>query len=134
MVAQLQATARGENWDAKPWRGRFIEALDRSGVLGSIMDVNNSMEGLSFGHIRLRPALGVGGAGDLNHAVGALGGPTGSTAINVLQSIFGNPADPATRSAQLRLVPLHNIWQHKALLNLVAKQHNQTGQGPAFDR
>jgi hypothetical protein len=130
VVAHMQARVRGENLSAKPWRAQFIEAVDRSGILGWAMDANNAVEGISHGTIGLRPWLGVGGHGDLDHEVGALAGPTGSTAINLFKSAFGNQNDPATRQAQIRSIPLHNIWQVHALTNWVASQNNHKGQGP----
>ncbi len=130
IVDRMQSTARGENWDSKPWIGKLVGGLDRSGALGWMMDADNAMEAITFGQVGLRPSLGIGGHGDLGHAVGALAGPTGSTAFNVFNSVFGNPADPATRQAQQRLIPLHNIWQAKALMGFIGKEQGNRGQGP----
>lgn len=130
IVDRMQSTARGENWDAKPWIGKLVGGLDRSGGLGWFMDADNAMEAITFGQVGLRPSLGIGGHGDLGHAVGALAGPTGSTAFNVFNSVFGNQADPATRQAQQRLIPLHNIWQAKALMGFIGKEQGNRGQGP----
>jgi hypothetical protein len=110
------------------------EALRRSGLNGWNMDATNAMDGLSYGGTGLRPSLGVGGQGDLAHATGQLAGPIGSPATNLMNSIFANPADPWTRSVQMRFVPLHTIRQTHALMNWVAQEKNFKGQGPPFER
>ena len=57
-------------------------------------------------------------------------GPSGSTSINLIHSMFGNPFDRGTRQAQLRLMPLHNIWQTKALMNHITTEQAHRGEGP----
>jgi hypothetical protein len=132
MLADMMLShARGEDYQHKSWRTKIINALDRSGVLGSFMDINNTVEGLSSGMLGLRPALGAPTPGGLSRVAGAVGGPSISTFENLQRSFFGNPEDPQTQSARLRTIPLANTWHAHELLNMAAGRNGHDDNGPA---
>lgn len=118
----LQTHARGEDYGSKNAAAKFTGALDHSGVLGYIMDVDNAVEGASQNMLGLRPWIGATpfGQGSLRGQAGAVGGPTVSSALDLLTSVTGNQASPMTRSAQLRVLPYFRAWQLHELLNMVA--------------
>jgi hypothetical protein len=130
LSAAGQKTARGENFSGKEWSQQLSDALDHSQLKVWPMNTTDAMRGLRNGNIGLRPYLGLGGPGDLTYEAGRAGGPAGSTAINLMNSVFANRYDPATQQMQNRYVPLHTIWQTTSLLHRAAKDHAMSAAGP----
>lgn len=89
-----------KQWDAKREIGDdpielVIEGMDRSGVLGSVMEINNTLEKLSSNNFGLRPLLGV--------ERGAARFVSRSMSENLLGPTFGSFLDTSLRVANAGL-------------------------------
>ena len=118
-IVQL-SQRRGEDYGKKNGARRFSDALDRSGLLGYFMDVNNMAEGASFNAFGLRPFLGASrGPGSTRQAAGAFGGPSVSQIMDAITSI-GPTEDPRVHQARRRLVPLGRVWPLDPIFGQIA--------------
>lgn len=113
---------RKETFDEK-----LINAVDRSGMLGYFMDINNAVEKLSNYGVGLRPALT---QGNRNYApvqakIGAVFGPTASNVMNIGEIVkdvaYGN-ADQGTLDTLRFVTPFSN---HPALDPVFDRIYNQ---------
>jgi hypothetical protein len=75
----------------------IAEGIDRSGVLGSVMEINNTIEKLSSNGIGLRPLLGIEAA--------ASRFVSRSMSENILGPTFGSLLDTSLRVANAGLTP-----------------------------
>ena len=120
LTDMLQSQRRGEDYGKKNGARRFSDALDRSGLLGYFMDVNNMAEGTSFNAFGLRPFLGASrGPGSTRQAAGAFGGPSVSQIMDAITSI-GPTEDPRVHQARRRLVPLGRVWHLDPIFDQIA--------------
>lgn len=89
-----------KQWDAKREIADdptelIIEGIDRSGLLGSVMEINNTLEKLSSNNFGLRPLLGV--------ERGAARFVSRSMSENLLGPTFGSFLDTSLRVANAGL-------------------------------
>ena len=122
MVTMGMSTYAFKQWDS----GRelsddpmvwIMEGLDRSGSLGSIMEINNTVEKLSANSLGLRPLLGVttpaSRFASRNQAEAFLG-PTFGSLLSTTTRVAGSAAsdyewtDSDTRALR-RLLPYQNL-------------------------
>lgn len=103
--------------------GRLVDAIDRSGVLGWFMDVNNSIERLSDYKIGLRPVVEGSQpySASTRTVLGALAGPTGSQLDN-MRKLAGDLGrgrfNQYTRDRLERLTPGANLFYLQALARM----------------
>jgi hypothetical protein len=120
-----------KQWDAKREIAEdpvelVIEGIDRSGALGGIMEINNTLEKLSSNNFGMRPLLGV----DIPAARFA----SRSMSENLLGPTFGSFLDTSLRVANAGLA--EDGWNEsdtRALRRLIPYQ-NLTFIRQAFDR
>lgn len=120
-----------KQWDAKREIAEnpvelVIEGIDRSGSLGSVMEINNTLEKLSSNNFGMRPLLGV--------DVPAARFASRSMAENLLGPTFGSFLDTSLRVANAGLS--EDGWNEsdtRALRRLIPYQ-NLTFIRQAFDR
>lgn len=91
---------------------RLTSAVDRSGVLGYLSNVNNAIERLSLNTVGIRPFTGqVNAGGDVGSFLGGLG-PVGGWAGNLYRVVNSSPEGMNWQEAQAlrRLLPLQNLF------------------------
>ena len=92
----------------------LIEAIDRSGALGVLMDINNTTEKLSNYQLGLKPMLGMAPPYDASFKskFGALFGPTGPQLANsseFISDVLSGDVDHWTKKRARLLVPGQNL-------------------------
>jgi hypothetical protein len=119
----LDQVRRWQNGDQRE-RGfgeRLTSAIDRSGILGWFMDVNNGIERLTDNQFGLGPLLGAddGRMRPLQRLEG-LAGPTAGTLDRAVVAIaaYGDPRGGSARATR-RLMPLNNAWWLDGLFDQV---------------
>lgn len=102
-------------WDRMPADERWFRAVEMSGILGSISDVNQMVELMSMGTAGGRPMLGMshpfGGEYDGWDATGVLAGAGGANPVALFR-LFTDPtlSDWERASIVRRAVPLNNLF------------------------
>lgn len=107
-----------------------MEGIDRSGMLGSLMEVNNTIEKLSNNSMGMRPVLGVSTPSSRfasRNNWEAMMGPTFgsflSTALRVAGSASDeNPWGDSDTRALRRLLPYQNLMIFRQLLDKIEEQ------------
>ena len=92
----------------------LVEAIDRSGALGVLMDINNTTEKLSNYQLGLKPMLGMAPPYDASFKskFGALFGPTGTQLANaseIISDVLSGDVDHWTKKRARLLVPGQNL-------------------------
>ena len=92
---------------------KLIDAVERSGIAGSFMDINNAIEKLSNYGVGVRPALLEDGPkyAPMGAKVGAVFGPVGSNMMNVgriAKDLYYGKADQGTLDTLRFITPLGN--------------------------
>ena len=100
---------RKESFDTK-----LINAIERSGILGSFMDVSNAIEKISGNKIGVKPALTNMPSYDMpiGAQIGATLGPTGSNLINfgsVAKDVLGGNVDQKTMDSLQFITPYASL-------------------------
>ena len=105
---------QGKSTMGQPYLGVLADGIDRSGVLGIFMDVNNAMEVATNNKAGMRPLLGAGRNAPTtpDRLAGAFFGPVGSKSM-VASQVLGDivSGDPTIKTwRQSRgLFPGHNL-------------------------
>ncbi|MEY1276720.1 hypothetical protein AB7080_12320 [Providencia rettgeri] len=119
----IKNTLAGRDVDWSPEK-LIIEGIDRSGILGPLMEFNNTLEKVSEGTIGLGPALGTGTQSRYasRGVVGATMGPTFGTLENLREIssgiLSGNFDDGPIRAAR-QLIVGQNLPYIAPILNKV---------------
>ncbi|WP_342601449.1 hypothetical protein AAFQ97_09455 [Proteus terrae] len=119
----IKNTLAGRDVDWSPEK-LIIEGVDRSGILGPLMEFNNILEKASEGTIGLGPALGTGTQSRYasRGLVGATAGPTFGTLENLREIssgiLSGNFDDGPIRAAR-QIIPGQNLPYFAPILNKV---------------
>lgn len=126
MTYAIKNTLAGRDVDYAPEK-LVLEGIDRSGVLGPLMEFNNTLEKVSAGTLGLGPALGTGTQSRYasRNAIGSLLGPSfdsmgklSDIATGILSGEFDDKAVNSTR----QLIPGQNLFWIAPLLNNVEEQ------------
>lgn len=101
----------------------LLEGIDRGGILGSLMEVNNIAEKLTRGNVGIRPAIGASPPTRYisRNEVGALLGPTADAAQDVLfeipSSLTGDGWSSSDTRRVRKLVPMQNVFYMRQLFD-----------------
>lgn len=92
---------------------KLLNAIDRSGILGSFMDVNNAIEKISNNGAGMRPAFTDAPQYKMPFGAkaGAVAGPTASNALNIgsiINDVLGGKADQKTLDSARFVTPFGN--------------------------
>ncbi|GKW21880.1 hypothetical protein PEC302107_36090 [Pectobacterium araliae] len=123
MTYMIKQQLAGRDIDPSPQK-LLIEGIDRSGILGPLMEFNNSLEKLSGGTLGLGPMLGTGTQSRYASRgfIGTLAGPTFGTLDNLREIttgiLNGDFDDSAIRSTR-QLIPGQNLFWIAPILNEV---------------
>jgi len=92
----------------------IMNGIDRSGVLGWLMDVNNTVESLTDNSVGLRPLVGIDGyKHPANRKIGQVFGPTAQQAARVTSvtgDVLSGNIDGRTSRNFGALIPTQNLW------------------------
>ena len=110
------------------------QGIDRSGVLGYFMDINNAIEHGSSGEYGLSKILGTNHLqkfyhqSDTDTLYNLFGGPTGGTAKDILEvgKAPFNGVNQKTVHAFRKMIPLQNMIGVRQTLDLMEKEFNNT--------
>jgi len=105
----------------------LTEALDRSGALGYLSDLNNIMEKATGGTIGISALTGSGGMSRYasRNAVGAALGPSFGTAEDLRKIIYATTAGDFTKSdvhTVRKMLPYQNLFYIRGLLDKLEEQ------------
>jgi hypothetical protein len=123
MTYAIKNTIAGRDVDYAPEK-LVLEGVDRSGVLGPLMEFNNTLEKVSAGTLGFGPALGTGTQSRYasRNAIGSILGPSfdsmgklSDIATGVLSGDFDDKAVNSTR----QLIPGQNLFWIAPILNKV---------------
>lgn len=94
---------------------KLLNAIDRSGILGWFMDVNNSIEKVSDYKLGMRPFLTDKNSYPVhaNAKISSIFGPSASAILNgseVLGDVLGNEVDSQTAKNLRFIFPTGNLW------------------------
>ncbi|MHA7847243.1 hypothetical protein [Serratia sp. D1N4] len=126
MTYAIKNTLAGRDVDYAPEK-LVLEGIDRSGVLGPLMEFNNTLEKVSAGTLGFGPALGTGTQSRYasRNAIGSLLGPSfdslgklSDIATGILSGEFDDKAVHSTR----QLIPGQNLFWVAPILNNVEEQ------------
>jgi hypothetical protein len=113
---------------------RLFRAIDRSGVMGIVGDLNNAVEMATANAVGLRPLLNLTPIFDIQaplfqkdpswaQRVGAILGPTINPSLNVIWAFTDPAAEPDKAAAAIRrMLPFNNLLYIRGLVDSVAKQ------------
>lgn len=123
MTYAIKNTIAGRDVDYAPEK-LVLEGVDRSGVLGPLMEFNNTLEKVSAGTLGFGPALGTGTQSRYasRNAIGSILGPSfdsmgklSDIATGILSGDFDDKAVNSTR----QLLPGQNLFWIAPILNKV---------------
>lgn len=123
MTYAIKNTIAGRDVDYAPEK-LVLEGVDRSGVLGPLMEFNNTLEKVSAGTLGFGPALGTGTQSRYasRNAIGSILGPSfdsmgklSDIATGILSGDFDDKAVNSTR----QLIPGQNLFWIAPILNKV---------------
>ncbi|CAI1167903.1 Uncharacterised protein [Serratia liquefaciens] len=123
MTYAIKNTLAGRDVDYSPEK-LVLEGVDRSGVLGPLMEFNNTLEKVSAGTLGFGPALGTGTQSRYasRNAIGSILGPSfdsmgklSDIATGILSGDFDDKAVHSTR----QLIPGQNLLWIAPILNKV---------------
>lgn len=123
MTYAIKNTLAGRDVDYSPEK-LVLEGVDRSGVLGPLMEFNNTLEKVSAGTLGFGPALGTGTQSRYasRNAIGSILGPSfdsmgklSDIATGILSGDFDDKAVHSTR----QLIPGQNLFWIAPILNKV---------------
>ena len=126
MTYAIKNTIAGRDVDYAPEK-LVLEGVDRSGVLGPLMEFNNTLEKVSAGTLGFGPALGTGTQSRYasRNAIGSILGPSfdsmgklSDIATGILSGDFDDKAVNSTR----QLIPGQNLFWIAPILNKVEEQ------------
>ncbi|CAI1034765.1 hypothetical protein [Serratia fonticola] len=126
MTYAIKNTIAGRDVDYAPEK-LVLEGVDRSGVLGPLMEFNNTLEKVSAGTLGFGPALGTGTQSRYasRNAIGSILGPSfdsmgklSDIATGILSGDFDDKAVNSTR----QLIPGQNLFWIAPILNKVEDQ------------
>ncbi|MBC3213400.1 hypothetical protein [Serratia fonticola] len=126
MTYAIKNTIAGRDVDYAPEK-LVLEGVDRSGVLGPLMEFNNTLEKVSAGTLGFGPALGTGTQSRYasRNAIGSILGPSfdsmgklSDIATGILSGDFDDKAVNSTR----QLIPGQNLFWIAPTLNKVEEQ------------
>lgn len=105
----------GRDYNKTPFQEKVLNGVDRSGVLGIFMDVNNSVERIMNNKVGFRPMIGAGKpyGSDSFDKVGAVLGPTvgtGEKLYKIFNDWMSGEHDYHTARNVRRLIPLQNVF------------------------
>ncbi|KNZ89995.1 hypothetical protein [Morganella morganii] len=123
MTYAIKETLAGREVDWSPEK-LIIEGIDRSGVLGPLMEFNNTIEKVSEGTVGLGPALGTGTQSRYasRGVLGSIAGPTFGTLENLREissGILSGNFDSGPIRATRQLIPGQNLFWAAPILNKV---------------
>ncbi|EBS2230079.1 hypothetical protein DRL22_07305 [Salmonella enterica subsp. enterica serovar Middlesbrough] len=122
----IKNTLAGREVDWSPEK-LIIEGVDRSGVLGPLMEFNNTLEKVSAGTLGIGPALGTGTQSRYasRNALGSLAGPSfdslgklSDITTGILSGDFDDKAINSTR----QLIPGQNLFWISPILSKAEEQ------------
>lgn len=114
-VDMIRTNQRDENYEGKSWGAQLKGAIDRSGILGYMMDGASAAGMLTNGMFGLMPALNAGSSSWTSKA-GAVFGPTMGS-MNNIATAFSDPSGAHIR----RLLPLQAMFYADGLFDLVGR-------------
>lgn len=123
MTYAIKNSLAGRDVDYSPEK-LVLEGIDRSGVLGPLMEFNNTLEKVSAGSLGLGPTLGTGTQSRYasRNAIGSILGPSfdsmgklSDIATGILSGDFDDKAIHSTR----QLIPGQNLFWIAPILNKV---------------
>lgn len=123
MTYAIKNTIAGRDVDYAPEK-LVLEGVDRSGVLGPLMEFNNTLEKVSAGTLGFGPALGTGTQSRYasRNAIGSILGPSfdsmgklSDIATGILSGDFDDKAVNSTR----QLIPGQNLFWIAPILNKI---------------
>lgn len=126
MTYAIKNTIAGRDVDYAPEK-LVLEGVDRSGVLGPLMEFNNTLEKVSAGTLGFGPAMGTGTQSRYasRNAIGSILGPSfdsmgklSDIATGILSGDFDDKAVNSTR----QLIPGQNLFWIAPILNKVEEQ------------
>jgi hypothetical protein len=108
------AKSSSQEWGSIPFEEKMIRAVDQSGVLPILSDINTMTENVSQGALGLRPALGLPSRTrdpDMFDSVGELGGPFVGKTLDILQLFVDGDTDTADVARTIRRsLPFNNLF------------------------
>ena len=127
VVHALRTEAHDRDYSDLPFGEKLTGAIDRSAVLGIIMDGNNMLEKISNNSVGLRPILGGGQSyrSSMSSKFGAILGPTAQTFMNVSDIFWDSTVgeyDQWTARNVRRMVPANAVHH----LDVVFDQFEKT--------
>lgn len=113
MVSEIKGMLYGNDRE-RSFSEQLVEAVDRSGIMGWVMDVNNGIERMTDYNIGINAALGNKPPWNASREsqLGTMFGPTGSTLGNtekVLRDFVTGDVDHWTYERGKRLIPGNNL-------------------------
>ncbi|OVZ82185.1 hypothetical protein [Yersinia kristensenii] len=123
MTYAIKNTLAGRDVDYAPEK-LTLEGIDRSGVLGPLMEFNNTLEKVSAGTLGLGPLLGTGTQSRYasRGVIGSIAGPTFGTLDNlraISTGVLGGDFDKEAIRATRQLIPGQNLFWIAPILNKV---------------
>jgi hypothetical protein len=102
------------SWDRTPMEERLFRAVDQSGALAVVGNLNSMIEAGTYGQFGLRPAFGMEpgyGQTDGYDAAGVVGGPAGHLMADIAKA-FTDPTLTEWQKATIlrKAVPANGLW------------------------
>lgn len=110
----VESSFRSHEWDRPPVTKQLYNAVERSGVGGIFLDMNQILETASGGELGIRPALGMDPILREPSPAQRLGALAGPAASQWSQAFWAFTSDDATSNQQAKalryLLPFNNLW------------------------
>ena len=110
----VESSFRSHEWDRPPVHRQLYNAVERSGVGGIFLDMNQILETASGGELGIRPALGLDPILREPSPAQRLGALAGPAASQWSQAFWAFTSDDATTNQQAKalryLLPFNNLW------------------------
>ena len=115
LIDMIRHKAFDRDYSQTKFPEKLVNGIDRSGMLGIFMDVNNSIERLLNNKVGLRPIVGAQRAygTDSFDKMGAILGPTvgqGEKLFNITTDWASGQHNHHTARNVRRLIPLQNVF------------------------
>jgi len=138
MASELKDAISGRDTSEDTTKDKFMNALDRSGLLGTIMDIDNVADRLSGGLVGLRPLVGASSAGSRYSSrsqADALLGPSigliedlAGVAGSGLRGVDGEKQFSQSDLARVRRsLPFQNLFYLRVLFDRIAAPNINEG-------
>lgn len=110
----VESSFRSHEWDRPPVHEQLYNAVERSGVGGIFLDMNQILETASGGELGIRPSLGMDPILREPSPAQRLGALAGPAASQWSQAFWAFTSDEATTNQQAKalryLLPFNNLW------------------------